>query len=101
MSENWMLKKCLLVLTVFLLAADATILYIWLAKWQKLATIPGMLGWGIAFLSGLLLYMILKKLSSGEKMVMVFSRLALGSAILLGGLAVLTVLITLTVRSMP
>ncbi|WP_028401297.1 hypothetical protein [Ectobacillus panaciterrae] len=86
-------------ITSVLLITQLSILYFWIVDWQKVVTQTGLIIWGSSILVGILLYLIYRK--SNEKVLSINRKVVFvcTSATIL--LAVLSLLIEVTVSSMP
>ncbi|MFD0769487.1 hypothetical protein ACFQZ1_11690 [Bacillus sp. CGMCC 1.60114] len=86
-------------ITSVLLITQLSILYFWIVDWQKIVTQTGLIIWGSSILVGILLYLLYRK--SKEKVLSITRKVIFVCTSVTILLAVLSLLIEITVSSMP
>jgi hypothetical protein len=85
----------------FILGSQLYILFLWMADWEKLTTVPGLVLWGAAIMFGLLVSLIYHQLSEPEKYIRISKNTLFSSTIMTILLAILAFVIELISSSMP
>ncbi|MCA1038480.1 hypothetical protein LCM00_03065 [Bacillus infantis] len=85
----------------FILGSQLYILFLWMADWERLTTVPGLVQWGAAIVLGLLVTLIYHQLREPEKYIMISKNILFSSTIMTILLAVLACVIELISGSMP
>jgi hypothetical protein len=85
----------------FILGSQLYILFLWMADWERLTTVPGLVQWGAAIVLGLLVSLIYHQLREPEKYIMISKNILFSSTIMTILLAVLAFVIELISSSMP
>ncbi|MGM0790791.1 hypothetical protein ABXS71_11925 [Bacillus infantis] len=84
----------------FILGSQLYILFLWMADWERLTTVPGLVQWGAAIVLGLLVTLIFHQLREPEKYIMISKNILFSSTIMTILLAVLAFVIELISSSM-
>ncbi|MEN8700278.1 hypothetical protein [Bacillus infantis] len=84
----------------FILGSQLYILFLWMADWERLTTVPGLVQWGAAIILGLLVTLIYHQLREPEKYIMISKNILFSSTIMTILLAVLAFVIELISSSM-
>ncbi|MGD6843878.1 hypothetical protein ACQCVH_15305 [Bacillus infantis] len=85
----------------FILGSQLYILFLWMADWERLTTVPGLVQWGAAIVLGLLVSLIYHQLREPEKYIMISKNILFSSTIMTILLAVLAFVIEIISSSMP
>ncbi|MCA1035176.1 hypothetical protein [Bacillus infantis] len=86
---------------LFILGSQLYILFLWMADWEQLTTVPGLVLWGAAIMLGLLVSLIYHQLREPEKYIRISKNILFSSTIMTMLLAVLAFVIELITSSMP
>ncbi|MGD6901041.1 hypothetical protein [Bacillus sp. UMB0728] len=86
---------------LFILGSQLYILFLWMADWERLTTVSGLMLWGAAIVLGLLVSLIYHQLREPEKYIMISKNILFSSTIMTILLAVLALVIELISSSMP
>ncbi|TYS52060.1 hypothetical protein [Bacillus infantis] len=86
---------------LFILGSQLYILFLWMADWERLTTVSGLMLWGAAIVLGLLVSLIYHQLREPEKYIMISKNILFSSTIMTILLAVMALVIELISSSMP
>jgi predicted membrane channel-forming protein YqfA (hemolysin III family) len=85
----------------FILGSQLYILFLWMADWEKLTTVPGFVLWGASIILGLLVSLIFHQLREPQKYIRISKNLLFSSTIMTILLAVMAAVIEMITSSMP
>jgi predicted membrane channel-forming protein YqfA (hemolysin III family) len=85
----------------FILGSQLYILFLWMADWEKLTAVPGLVLWGTSIILGLLVSLIYHQLREPQNYIRMSKNILFSSTIMTILLAVMALVIELIAGTMP